>query len=532
MSVTMSPSTEQQAIIAAFLAGADLAVQAGAGTGKSTTLAFIAAAAQMYRPTTTAWYITFNKRNAEEVGATFADFGLTNARASTAHALAYRGCRTNPALTHMVDHLNRDSMPIRAEMKHLGIAKASRCLRATVEFNPNTNAYTRIEIPNYSLPFGAQRRFLTLTRDTVKLFCQSASPTMTEDHVPYLGELEPALRPLVRAALLESAQALWAELTSPHGQLKTSHDHYLKAWALTSPQIGSDGDVVLYDEAQDANGVMAGLVLAQRGRVQLVLCGDPFQELYSFTGSIDAMQGFSAQQGVVTLPLRESRRFGPEIAAHANGILELLDPGHEVPMRLLGVGPADGHLRDVFDEHEAFGCDAVVCATNRQVVDAIVSHTRAGRRVYSTLDLQDLVSLARDVALVESGRADECAEPVLRRFTDLVSWREWLRSVPGVEEESLHATVTLVRTHGAEALEQLARTVVASRDMADVTVSTIHKAKGGTWERVHVLMGEVDIEDTAKLRMLYVAMTRARTLVLREVSFVSSEDAGQTKPAA
>ena len=68
--------------------------------------------------------------------------------------------------------------------------------------------------------------------------------------------------------------------------------------------------------------------------------------------------------------------------------------------------------------------------------------------------------------------------------------------------------------------------------MADVTVSTIHKAKGGTWERVHVLMGEVDIEDTAKLRMLYVAMTRARTLVLREVSFVSSEDAGQTKPAA
>ena len=47
----MSPSTEQQAIIAAFLAGADLAVQAGAGTGKSTTLAFIAAAAGNGHPT-------------------------------------------------------------------------------------------------------------------------------------------------------------------------------------------------------------------------------------------------------------------------------------------------------------------------------------------------------------------------------------------------------------------------------------------------------------------------------------------------
>lgn len=532
MSIGFAPSQEQQAIVEAFLAGADLAVQAGAGTGKSTTLAFIAEAAKIHRPVNTAWYITFNKRNADEVGALFASYGLVNARASTAHALAFRGCRSSPALVHMVDHLRRETMPLRAEMQLLGIPRASRCLRAIVEWDADTQTYDRIDIPSYDLPFSAQRRFLTLTRDTVRRFCQSADPVLTADHVPYLGEMEESLRPLVKVALLESAKVLWAELSSPRGRLKTDHAHYLKAWALTSPQIGAPGDVVLYDEAQDANGVMAGLVLAQRGRLQLVLCGDPFQELYSFTGSVDAMQGFSEQPGVVTLPLRESRRFGPEIAAHANGVLELLDPEHKVPMRLVGVGPAAGLMLDSFDHAQTFSVDAVVCATNRQVVDAIVSQTQAGRKVYTTLDLQELVSLARDVSLVEDGKAEECSEPVLRRFTDLTSWWDWLNSEPGIEEEALHAQVALVRTHGAATLEQMARTVVSSRDRADVTVSTIHKAKGGTWDRVLVQMGEVDVEDAARLRMLYVAMTRARMLVLREATFVSTDGDGRSRPAA
>lgn len=53
-------------------------------------------------------------------------------------------------------------------------------------------------------------------------------------------------------------------------------------------------------------------------------------------------------------------------------------------------------------------------------------------------------------------------------------------------------------------------------DEAEVTVTTIHKAKGGTWNQVLIDMGddEIDPEDTAKLRMLYVAVTRARELVL------------------
>lgn len=805
----MTPSREQQAIIDAFISGADLAVQAGAGTGKSTTLAFVAAAQKAHRPGAAARYITFNKRNAVEVADNFAKYGLTNAQASTAHSMAYRACVANPELAHMVSHMKRDPMRLNAEMKLLGIPRSSRCLRARVQWNKAKKEYDSVILPTYDLPFTAQRRYLTLTRDTVRRFCQSSDAELSEAHVPYLGELEEELRPLVTENLTASAQRLWSELSSPEGRLKTGHDHYLKAWALTNPAVGSPGDVILYDEAQDCqpegtkvltttgleaienirpgdkvisytpascrlrmggstvtsvgvrdvdediitvrtesgsssrytgshiclakigpavegktilylmrrgtawrvgvtsahhgktrkrrvsgvvsrlreengdaiwildvfdtkldaltaearipakfgipemrfidnghqsfgqdrlddfwadmgdltesasrllasygrsvehplvagpvgrgmllytrattvracnllpgmlvldaeellsrprqmqqrfgdsawtpitvererysgrvwsldvegdhtyvadgivthncNPVLAGVVLAQRGRVQLVLCGDPFQELYSFTGSIDAMQGFQAQPGVITLPLNESRRFGQTIANEANEVLDLIDPEHKVRMRLIGIGPAGGQVFDDFSDQDQLGVDAVVCSTNRQVIENIVRQSQAGRRVYSTLDLNGLVSLARDVEMVESGQPEQANEPVLRRFTDLLSWWAWLESAPAVEEETLHAQVQIVREQGAAQLQSLANTVVDSRDKADVTVSTIHKAKGGTWTAVFVDMGEVCTADVAKLRMLYVAVTRAESLVLRRVSLVDPE---------
>lgn len=515
MPITFSPSAEQQAIIDAFLAGEDICVQAGAGTGKSTTLAFIADAQLRELPGRRARFITFNKRNATEVAETFAGYGLTNAEASTAHSLAYRACKSNPALRHMIDNMRREFPPIKAELAMFDIPKVSRCLRAEVDYDFEAKEYRSVDLPKLTLPFTAQRRYLTLARDTVTRFCQSADTEVGKQHVPYLGEMEAALRPLVREALAETATLMWAELSSPTGRLKTGHAHYLKAWALTRPQVGAKGDVLLYDEAQDANPVLADVVLAQRGRVQLVLVGDENQALYGFTGAIDAMQGFAAQDGVVTLPLSESRRFGQDIADVANEVLDVIDPNHENPMRLRGIGPEGGKVLTAFGGKEVHSIDAVVCATNGQVIEAVVEQIAAGRTVACTLDIADLVSLAHDVELVQSGHAEDAKEPSMRRFRDLDAWNEWLEE-PGADDALLHSNVQIVLRHGGAQLQQLADKVVADQADADVTVSTIHKAKGGTWDKVLVNMGEqrIKVTDIDKLRMLYVAVTRARKLVL------------------
>ncbi|OMC51986.1 hypothetical protein A5742_17815 [Mycolicibacterium fortuitum] len=844
MPVPFTPSAEQQAVIDAYLRGEDLAVQAGAGTGKSTTLAFIADAQRRRRPGATAWYLTFNKRNAEEVQATFKKYGLTNARASTAHSYANRACRATPSLRHMVERLNRRDLKIGEELRLLGIGRASRCLAATIDVDAVTPTDDGIRVPRHDPSFTVQRRFYTLTRKTVDKFCQSADDEVTWKHVPSLAELQPQLRPLVRRELIASGQRMWDELCRPTSPLGTGHGHYLKAWALTRPAIGSPGDVLLYDECQDANPVLAEVVVAQRGRVQLALVGDEFQQIYcqplgtkvhvpvpdqepdrpcslpkcnrerrhsdtgycdwhqqqlrdgkelypypkykigesstvaiedlrvgdrvcthhnatfynqgrpvtgiqrfayagdlitvhtetglsssytdkhhcvvrmsselrnkhvvylmrrgnqfrigrcpmgykgdnngfgvrarsfhekadaawilkvtdtseeaqlaewkaqhdfsipgvcfeagtrhkadvrafwnhvgdntenaaqclehhgrlmefpfitmgsglgasaqykspfvtaacnlfdglsvlpftgrkrfkgkheyistgalwepikvtrepycgdvvsltvedhhtyfadgilthnSFTGSIDAMQGFVALPGVTTLPLTESRRFGPTIAAEANKVLDTLDPTGS-GIRLVGIGAKNGQVRHRYTDADATAVTAITCRTNALVIDHIMTQLQAGRRVYSTIDIQELQRLAKDVQLVESGRAEEAKNVVLQGFTDLDLWNEWLDDGEP-ESQDLRDKVKVILDYGIAQIAELASELEAKPQDADVTVSTVHKAKGGTWDSVLVDMGDqpIDEEDDEKLRLLYVALTRARHLVL------------------
>lgn len=532
MPIPFTASHEQQAIVDAYLAGRDVCVQAGAGCGKSTVLALIAQAQLHHLPGRRARYITFNKRNATEVSETFAHYGLTNAEASTAHSLAYRACASDPGLKHLVDHMRRDFPPIKREMQMFDIADVSRCLEATVDYDFETKKYRKVELPNGALPFNAQRRYLTLARDTVARFCQSADTELSERHVPYLGEIDPKLRQLVRDALAKTAQQMWHELLNPAGPLKTSHAHYLKAWVLTDPQIGSNGDVLLYDEAQDANPALSKVVLAQRGRVQLVLVGDEFQALYGFTGAVDAMSGFAAQDGVVTLPLSESRRFGQRIADTANKVLDVLDPDRTNTMRLRGVGTVDGRVITDYGPADATTADAVVCATNKQVIENIIEQTDVGRVVYSTLDVSYLVSLADDIELVESGHAQDAKEPAMRRFRDLDVWAQWLKN-PGADDALLHGNVQIVLRHGGDKLRGLANLLAPDPAHADVTVSTIHKAKGGTWNRVLVDMGgeRIKADDTNKLRMLYVAVTRARELVMLPSHLLDFDHGGDATAA-
>lgn len=533
MPVPFTPSAEQQTVIDAYLRGEDLAVQAGAGTGKSTTLAFIADAQRRRRPGATAWYLTFNKRNAEEVQATFKKYGLTNARASTAHSYANRACRATPSLRHMVERLNRRDLKIGEELRLLGIGRASRCLAATIDVDAVTPTDDGIRVPRHDPSFTVQRRFYTLTRKTVDKFCQSADDEVTWKHVPSLAELQPQLRPLVRRELIASGQRMWDELCRPTSPLGTGHGHYLKAWALTRPTIGSPGDILLYDECQDANPVLAEVVVAQRGRVQLALVGDEFQQVYTFTGSVDAMKGFIALPDVTTLPLTESRRFGPIIAAEANRVLDTLDPAGE-GIRLAGIGPRNGLVRHLYTDEDTHTVTAIVCRTNALVIDHIMTQLQAGRRVYSTIDIQDLRRLAKDVQLVEAGRAEEAKNEVLQGFTDLDLWNEWLED-DEPENQELRDKVKVILEYGIAQITELASVLKTKPDDADVTVSTVHKAKGGTWDRVLVDMGEqpIDDEDHEKLRLLYVALTRARHLVLWKPSTdtTSKRNLDRTGPA-
>lgn len=94
-------------------------------------------------------------------------------------------------------------------------------------------------------------------------------------------------------------------------------------------------------------------------------------------------------------------------------------------------------------------------------------------------------------------------------------WNAWLDDDED-EHQELREKVKAVLDYGVAQIAALASVLKAKPELADVTVSTVHKAKGGTWDSVLVDMGEqpIDEDDDEKLRLLYVALTRARQLVL------------------
>ena len=77
-----TPTSEQQAIIDAYKSGGNLVVEAGAGTGKTSTLRLLAAAA----PGRRGIYVAYNRAIADDAKRSFP----ANVTCATAHSLAFR----------------------------------------------------------------------------------------------------------------------------------------------------------------------------------------------------------------------------------------------------------------------------------------------------------------------------------------------------------------------------------------------------------------------------------------------------------
>jgi superfamily I DNA/RNA helicase len=127
-----------------------------------------------------------------------------------------------------------------------------------------------------------------LVMGMVRRFCFSTAREVSARHLEPLNGLDPDAQAWVAAKLLPYARAAWEDLCSPAGRLRFEHDHYLKMWAMTAPQL--PGDFVLLDEAQDTNPVLEEIFLNQSA--QRVCVGDPSQQIYGWRFARDVMTGF------------------------------------------------------------------------------------------------------------------------------------------------------------------------------------------------------------------------------------------------
>lgn len=461
-----TPTPEQQAIIDGFLTGADLTIEAGAGSGKTTTL-------RMLSETTAkrGLYIAYNRAIADDAKRSFP----SNVECRTAHSLAYAAVGKKYR-----DRLNGPRMAAREAARILGVTTTLRI------------SDDRLLGPDKLARFALQ---------TVAAFCYSSDREVGRRHVPYvLGIDHPAEKDQLADVVTPIARRAWEDIQRANGQLKFQHDHYLKIWALANPTLTCD--FVLLDEAQDANPVVADIVNRQ-GHAQRILVGDRSQAIYGWRGAIDAMSTFSGRR----LTLSQSFRFGPAIAAEANKWLELLD----APLRLKGFDKVPSTLGELGER-----ADAVLCRTNAEAIANVMSAMADGRRAALVGGGREIRDLAEAAISLKAGKGT--SHPELFLFRTWGDLQEYVEHDPAGSD--LKVFVDLIDAHGPErVIETMDR--LSEERHAHVIVSTAHRAKGREWDRVRIATDFREPKDPdasvspAEAMLAYVAVTRARKVLDR-----------------
>jgi UvrD-like helicase family protein len=462
----VDPTEEQQAAVARFLTGRPLKITAFAGAGKTTTLRILAEATQAR-----GIYLAFNRAVADEARVTFP----RSAHCQTTHAIAFKA---------MIGHY-------RLTAKMVNALHARQLAALSFQTDRVFSKAFRLD--------GVQQAYLVL--GTVKQFCQSNDPIIGLDHVPIYARLlgvRPDIVANIRDWAVVEAHALWRRMTNKRDEMPLGHNGYLKAWALAGPTLNTD--YILLDEAQDTNPVVLGVLAGQRA--QVVYVGDPYQQIYEWRGAVNAMD---KMPGCEETALTQSFRFGEAIAAEASRLLATLGEHRQVR----------GNPEITSAIATSGTAEAVLARTNATVILEILEATGVGLKPHVCGGTEAIKRLLSDVYELKAGRPAVSPE-----FFGFQNWWEVVAFANTEEGQDLRTFVQLVQQQGEGKLWAAVNSAVANENHADVILSTAHKAKGREWNSVRLaddfISGRLgpDPEAEAEVRLFYVAMTRAKNLLI------------------
>ncbi len=471
--LSRTPTPEQAELRTAFKTGDNLVIEAGAGTGKTTTLKMLGTDAVNRR----GLYVAYNRAIADDAKR---DFPKT-VQCSTAHSLAYQAIGKNYR-----SRLNGPRMPAR---------DFARTLRIDEPLRIDENMVL------------APQQIARLVMETVARFVRSAALNIAAGHVPHKPGLDSAeAMAVLRQELTPLAQRAWTDIISVDGRLPFSHDCYLKLWQLSGPRLTYD--YVMLDEAQDADPVILDVVLRQRD-TQLVAVGDRCQAIYGWRGAVDAMEKFPASQ---RLMLSQSFRFGPAVAAEANKWLSILD----AKLRLTGFDRISSRLMALPV------ADAVLCRSNSEAIAQAMRATDGGHQVALVGGGKQIRALAEAAIMLKAGAGTH--HPELFAFSNWAEVQDYAANDPSGSD--LAVFVKLIDDRGPDTVIDIIDRLVDER-RADVVISTAHKAKGREWDSVRIAgdfrepkgqEGDNDLPaiPPADAMLAYVAVTRAKLTLDRE----------------
>jgi len=482
--------TEEQNKVISFTG--DMLVNAVAGSGKTTTLIEYAKA----RPRDSKiLYIVFNKSVKTEAQRKFKEAGLSNVTVETAHSLAFKDVirrynyQLNPKGYKTFELVELLGIESEGE-KHLEFIIANYINQLVSCFcNSDKEKVQDVNYPSL------------ITEKKAKTFVDSFYSTIEKYARIFLGKMD-------------------------SGEIKVTHDFYLKKYQLSKPTLNFD--YILFDEGQDASPVMLSVFLNQNA-VKIIV-GDRNQQIYSWRYAVNALEKVQFDK----YELSNSFRFPQEIADLSSRVLDWknhLEKLQKVNIKGLGRSKDSQSV-------------AVIARTNLglllQAIDFIQDHPQIEKiyfegNINSYTYAEDGASLY-DVLNLYKGRPSKVRNKMIRQMQDIRELEEYIEKTADVE---LDLMVKIVNEHGNNIhnlINQIKELHVKDdqKEEAEIIFSTVHRSKGMEYDTVYLasdfisearileLKPEIEKKEVnparliEEINLLYVATTRAKNQLVIE----------------
>jgi superfamily I DNA/RNA helicase len=469
--VSFNPTQEQQAIKEAFESTRVLKVNACAGSGKTSTLIYLAD--NNPKPSL---YICFNKVIAEEARTKFPD----HVECRTTHSLAYQ--QFGKGLFHKLS---------RPKGAYKNVAGTSA----------ETQKYYSIHDYTKCKPSISGKTIAALVRETVKRFQNSAEDNLEYKHIPYyeIVQLQKNHDDLDTGALskevLSYAKQLWKDRINQHSPVLANPDTYLKLWQLSKPILNFD--ILYFDEAQDTNPAVLDVI--QRQNCKICYVGDTYQSIYQFRGAVNAMETIIAP----TKYLSKSFRYGAEIAKVAKTIIA-------GAIEVKGLESIDSRVSPLRDDT---GVYTFIFRTNSALLEKAIELIDAGESIAVEVDIKSFIKKLEAAQYLYQGKTNEI------KHDDIACFSSWLDLVEAAQEDADLKRISKIVSEKRTNYYIEKFNEIVSKTKANVLLTTAHKSKGKEWNYVKVAddfmlrtkEGKQVLKDVpqAELNMLYVACTRA-----------------------
>jgi superfamily I DNA/RNA helicase len=465
----MQPTEEQQAVLDAK--SRVINVNARAGTGKTTTLLFLAG---LY-PEARILYLVFNRKARDEAARKFP----ANVQAHTLHSLAFR---------------------------HEGF-----------RWKDNIGNFTPAHLlPAFEGTADAQQ-LASLAHQFLTFFLNSPLERLEDGTEPFMAELAQTPAQLFESQTDRIVGAARELATAwNRREMECPHDFYLKLFHKSGAFLRAldQYDLVLVDEGQDLSWVV--LDALRRCRRPIVLVGDTHQRIYGFRYAVDAMRRLPSGE---SLDLTLSFRFGAPVADLATSFIQ--EAKRDGRFLVRGHPDVESRVR-IAGEPPKNKC-AILSRKNFSLFTNAVELRQAGASFCFERDIAGVLGRVLDVFYLLNEQRNKVRDDFIRSFRSMQHLDDY---VEATDDFQLKGMAQIVRRYQSEfpgiVFEMMKenRATTESGNPDAVVLSTVHASKGQEYRTVQV---DADVAETLanaenhgspetfldEVNLAYVAFTRA-----------------------